>query len=87
MPKVIDMATLVGMTSGQAAAWRVMSTTEWMSFTEIDKVILAEGNGTKWFWFNTLASMEKRGWVERLPKNNRKQVDLWMLKNNIGVEW
>ena len=84
MPKTIDAATLVGMTSGQAAAWRVMSTTEWMSFTEI---ILAEGKGTQGFWLNTLASMEKHGWVERLPKNNRKQVDLWLLKNNVGVEW
>lgn len=83
---MIDVVNLTKMTSGQAAAWRVMSTTEWMSFTEIDKAILAEGKGTQGFWFNTLASMEKLGWVERLPKQARGMVDFWKLKNNIGVE-
>lgn len=75
--KSIDAATLVGMTKGMIAAWNVMSYLEWMSFTEVDKAVVAKYGCPMTFWFNTLAAMEKRGLVERLPKTKRGEVDLW----------
>jgi hypothetical protein len=77
--KSIDAATLCSMTQGMVAAWHVMSGDEWMSFTQVEKAIVAKYGSPMTFWFNTLAAMEKRGVVKRLPKTKRGEVDLWRL--------
>lgn len=50
-----------------------------MSFTQVEKAIVTKYGSPMTFWFNTLAAMEKRGVVKRLPKTKRGEVDLWRL--------
>lgn len=71
---------LITLTKGQYSAYSVMSKDSWMTFTEIDDAIIQKYGSHNGFWFNTLASMEKKGVIERLPKQSKNEVDLWRLK-------
>lgn len=74
------MNIAVRMTAGQWSAYSVMSKDKWMTFTEIDEAVIKEHGSPNGFWFNTLSSMEKKGLVERLPKQTKHDVDRWKLK-------